>query len=69
MTKFQTAAYIMAQSMAANIRAMGMVALNTYRINRNETIAYTDTDFEALLDEFGLHHNNIMMMYQNCEDN
>lgn len=69
MTKFQTSAYVMSQSIAANIEAMGMVAENTYRINRDETVAYIEEDFIKLIDKYGLGCNTVMILFQHCEDN
>ena len=70
MTKNQSAAYIYAQTVAANIEAMGMAALNQYRIDRNETVAYTGRDFTDLIDKYELGYNTIIMFFQNhCDEN
>ena len=39
----------------ALIEAMGMTALNTYREQRGETIAYDDEAFFALIDQYKIH--------------
>jgi len=57
MTDEQKAAYIIAQSACASIRAQGMAAGNYQRMHRGENLAYTEADFEKLINEFGIHHN------------
>ena len=48
----------------AMIEAMGMVALNQYRTNRGETIAYDDRAFNALIEKYGIHHNAVCTVMQ-----
>lgn len=57
MTPEQNAAYIMAQASAALITAMGMMAENQQRAVLGQSMAYQDTDFQALIDQFGISHN------------
>jgi len=45
MKNFQQAVYTFANAIGGMIEAMEMVALNQYRISRNETVAYTDEHF------------------------
>jgi len=52
--------YVFAMAIGGLIRAMGMQALNLHRLQRGETIAYDDTAFFDLADEYGLHHDTIM---------
>lgn len=42
------------------IRAMGMAAENKQREVRGESPAYTEKDFDKLIDELGLHHNAVL---------
>ena len=53
-------AYVQAMAIGGLIEAMGMMALNQYRIQRDETPAYDDTHFHKLMEERGLHHNAII---------
>lgn len=45
------AAFIYAHTVAAQAEIEGMKALNSYRINRGETIAYVDENFTGVQDE------------------
>lgn len=51
------AAYINAQVACAMITAMGMQAENMQRQTLGQSMAYSDHDFSALLEEYGIHHN------------
>lgn len=57
MEKQDRAAYINAQSACAMIEAMAMQAENTRRKQLGESLAYTETDFCALIERYGISHN------------
>ena len=63
MNENQKAAYIMAMAASALIEAMGMQALNQYRTDRGETIAYDDEAFQKVVDKYELHHNSILTLF------
>lgn len=60
MTPEQKAAFVMAQSTAALIEALGMMSLNMQRAQRGETIAYEERSFEQLIEQYGLGHNTLV---------
>ena len=62
---FQNAVYAFANAIGGAIEAMGMQALNQYRIDRGETVAYIDDHFQKLIEERGLHHNSLMTQIYN----
>ena len=64
MTEEQKAAYVIAMSACAMIKALGMVADNYHRIGRGETIAYDSKAFDALIEEWGIHHNAVIERFQ-----
>jgi hypothetical protein len=41
----------------AEIRMQGMIAENKLRTDNGQSIAYEEEAFEALINEFGIHHN------------
>ena len=57
---FQNAVYTFANAIGGLAEIMGMQALNQYRINRDETIAYDDKAFQGVMEDRGLHHNSLM---------
>ena len=57
LTPEQQAAFVMARSACAMITAMGMAAENDQRKALGQSMAYQDTDFQALIDQFGISHN------------
>ncbi len=57
MTEEQRAAFLISQSVATMVEALGMVAANDNRKNRGEAMAYDEDAFRKLLDESGIHHN------------
>lgn len=57
-------AYVISMSIAAMIRAMGMQAENMQRFLDGNSIAYTEEAFNNLIDEYGLHYNNIVTLLQ-----
>jgi hypothetical protein len=64
MTPEQKASYIFAQAICAMVQCEAMKALNKYREMRQETIAYDENSFMALIEEYGIHHNAILMFFQ-----
>lgn len=64
MTPEQKAAYIMAQAAALNARVAGMRAENDWRISCGNSIAYTEEHFEAVVTEYGCHHNQTIAFFQ-----
>jgi hypothetical protein len=56
----QNAAYVIGMAAGALIEAMGMVAENQDRDQKNYAQAYTEDDFQKLMQERGLHHNSIL---------
>jgi hypothetical protein len=62
---FQNAVYALANAIGGMVEAMGMQALNQYRIDRGETIAYNDKAFQKVVDDRGLHHNSLMTQIYN----
>ena len=53
-------ALVISQSVAAQIRLAGMLALNSERERRGETLAYDEAAFEAVIQEFGLGWNTVV---------
>ena len=53
-------AYVFSMAIGGLIEALGMFSENQHRLQRGETIAYTDESFRQLMDERGLHHNAII---------
>ena len=56
---FQNAVYVFANAIGGLAEIAGMQALNQYRINRDETIAYNDEAFQKVMLDRGLHHNSL----------
>ena len=61
MDEVQRAAYLLSQSVAAMIEAMGMAAENQYRICHDGTLVYDDKAFLDLIDRYGLDSNAAML--------
>lgn len=59
MTSQQGAAYINAQVACAMIEAMGMVAQNALCASKSLELPYRKSDFEALIEKYGIHHNAV----------
>lgn len=57
MTAEERAAFIMAQAACLNAEVAGMVAENTFREMRGETIAFVQNDFLAIINSSICHHN------------
>lgn len=60
MTSEQEAAYINSQVACAFIQALGMVAENTVCALRQEYPKYREDDFERLISQSGIHHNQVI---------
>lgn len=67
MNKEQACAYLNAMTACANAEIAGMQALNTYRDRRGETIAYDDAAFQAIPEKWGIYHNAVLTLFQECE--
>ena len=64
MTEEQKAAYIIAMSACAMIKALGMHADNQQRAHRGESMAWKSEDFDALIYIEGIHHNAVIERFQ-----
>jgi len=53
-------AYVMAMSVCGMAEIEGMKALNTYRQNRGEVIAYNEEAFTEVPLKYGLHPNAVL---------
>lgn len=60
MTPEQQAAYLFSQSSCALIEALGMQAENQLRAAKQEMPAYYGGDFERLITQYGISHNQAM---------
>jgi hypothetical protein len=49
--------YFQMNMLQAEIRMQGMIAENKLRTDNGQSIAYEEEAFEALINEFGIHHN------------
>ena len=49
--------YFKMQLLQAEIQMQGMIAENKQREVLGESMAYTEKDFNSLIDEYGIHHN------------
>ena len=63
MTPEQKAAYINAQSVAANCKLQGMIAANQQNLFEGGGVYYTEDHFQNIAEEFGLHHNQVMQFF------
>lgn len=64
MTSEQKAAYVMAQAACVMAIAHGMQAENNLRRMQGRTPTYTLQDFEKLLEQYGVHHNAVLSLFQ-----
>jgi len=55
---FSKLVYMQMQITQAAIQAQGMVAENKQREIEGKSMAYTHADFAALIEEYGIYHNN-----------
>jgi hypothetical protein len=64
MTAEQAAAYINAQAATATITAQAMVAANEASRMKDAAPAYTEDHFIALIEQYGIHHNQVVGFFQ-----
>ena len=64
MTTEEKVAFINSQIACANIEAMGMVAENMQRASLGHSMAYDDSAFAALIDQYGISHNAVLVYFQ-----
>ena len=64
MTDEQKIAFIIAQAACLNAEVAGMVAENTYREMRGETIAFGEGAFVAVVRASGCEHNAVIPLCQ-----
>lgn len=57
--------YGITMSVCALVKALGMVAENQDRLQKGQSIAYTESSFDKLIDEYGVHHNAVLSRWQN----
>lgn len=53
-------AYVMSQTVAASCRLEAMKILNWERDRKGQVNAYTEADFEEIINEFSLGHNDVL---------
>lgn len=58
--KIMKAAQLIANSSAALIEAMGMMSENIDRVNRGESLAYTEDFFMKLIEDNGITYNDVI---------
>lgn len=63
MTPEQSASFIFANSVAALAEIQGMVAENTFREQKGQTIAYGEEAFLEVIKKYGIHHNAVLSLY------
>ncbi len=63
MTPEQLASFVFANSVAAFAEIQGMVAENTFREQKGQTIAYDEEAFLAVIEKYGIHHNAVMTTF------
>lgn len=56
--------YGLSQTTCAILEAMGMVTENQRRTAQGEALAYGEKEFYALMDKYGLHHNNVITRWR-----
>ena len=54
-------AYVMSMTAAASARIEAMKAANAERADRGFAQAYNEAAFEQVIEEFGLHHNAVLV--------
>ena len=64
MNENEKAAYVMSQSMAALIEAMGMQAENAYKLRKGQTPPYGFSDFNELIMRYGIGCNDVIAFFQ-----
>ena len=63
MTEEQKAAYIIAMAQCANAEVAGMQAANWARAAIGEKPMYLQSDFERVINKYGIHHNAIITFF------
>jgi len=64
MTEEQQAAYIQSQIACALIEMEGMKAANIARERHDFTLAYSEADFMALLEQYDIDHNSVVGLFR-----
>lgn len=59
MTPEQAAAYVMAQAACALIEMASMQAQDRHWERQGAVSTYTDADYLALIEKYGIHHNAV----------
>lgn len=67
MTPEQSAAFIHAQSVAAQVTAFGMIAANKERESKGFALAYDEKAFIDLIDEFRIGRNTVLTSFQGVD--
>jgi len=67
MTREQAAAYINAMVACANAEVAGMQAENEGRSRNGMALAYGVEAFRAVPEKWGIHHNAVLALFQECE--
>jgi len=65
MTNEQKAAYIVAMAACANAEIAGMQAENQQRQVLGHSLAYVESDFQAVPIRYGIHHNAVIAFFMN----
>lgn len=68
MTHSQGAAYIAAMTECAAAERAGMEAQNKHNAELGISPLYCKSDFDALIDKYGIHHNAVMTVFQQSTD-
>lgn len=68
MTPAQAAAYIAAMTECAAAERAGMEAQNNHNAVLGLAPLYCKTDFDALIDKYGIHHNAVMTTFQQATE-
>ena len=65
MTDEQKAAYVMAQSVGAMAEIEMMKAANTERLAQGMALAYDESAFSKVSENFGITHNQVLGLFDN----
>ncbi len=60
MTDEQNIVYTQGMLLQARITMEGMIAENQQRVHLGRALAYTEVSFNALIKEYGVHHNALI---------
>lgn len=66
MDNAQKAAYIIAMSACVQAEAMGMMAENQFQASLGQSPIYRFSDFENLINKYGVHNNAILTFFNNA---